>query len=253
MIKIAYFIEIVIILITLIGCMPNAYEQAIENYSQAIASNLKDVEAYYNRGVAYYDLVIYERAYKAHERRLIDPIFAKNPSSYYLFSNEKLTNKEIKRFEQAIEDFSQAIKLNPKHIKSYLHRGDVYETIGQYEQAIEDFNQAKNLDPKYIEIHYKRGVVYKKLGQYEQALEDFNTYLKYFEIHYGTPKIFYGYAQIYYNRGFVFKELGQYEQAIEDFNTYLSLTPSENYNYLYKKEAEDWIRKLGGTPYFEKN
>ena len=51
----------------------------------------------------------------------------------------------------AIDDYNQAIKLNPKFANAYLHRGYVWQSLGNSEDAINDFKIAVELDPKLTE------------------------------------------------------------------------------------------------------
>ena len=38
--------------------------------------------------------------------------------------------------EQAIEDYNQAIKLDPKYTKAYINRGSVLDYMGKKEEAL---------------------------------------------------------------------------------------------------------------------
>ncbi|MDR1910894.1 MAG: tetratricopeptide repeat protein [Helicobacteraceae bacterium] len=55
---------------------------------------------------------------------------------------------ESGNFQEAIRQFSIAIRENPKNALSYIGRGIAYDDLGDTNKAIADFNQAK-LDPNY--------------------------------------------------------------------------------------------------------
>jgi len=74
--------------------------------------------------------------------------------------------------EKAIEDLSQAIRLNPDNAVAYYNRGLTYGDSGQYQRAIEDYSQAIRLDPDYTAAYNNRGNAYDDLGQREKALLD---------------------------------------------------------------------------------
>ena len=59
--------------------------------------------------------------------------------------------------DRAIQDYDQAIQLDPKNAASYLKRGDAYESKGDHDRAIQDYDQAIQLDPKNAGVHNKRG------------------------------------------------------------------------------------------------
>lgn len=81
--------------------------------------------------------------------------------------------EELKNYNQAISNYTQAMKFDPKDPYSYLNRGHCYEELKNYEQAISDYTQAIKLDPKDPDAYYYRGDCYEKLGQYEKAGQDF--------------------------------------------------------------------------------
>jgi putative GTP pyrophosphokinase len=84
------------------------------------------------------------------------------------------------RFGEAITLYSRILKLNPDDtIRSliYKHRGMANFAQSQYQDAIEDFTQALNLDSKSYKAAYYRGVVRSVLKQYSEAIDDFTLSL----------------------------------------------------------------------------
>ena len=53
----------------------------------------------------------------------------------------------MKQYAEAIKDFTQAIKLDPEHVKAYNNRGVSYSNLKQYGKAVEDIKKAAELDP----------------------------------------------------------------------------------------------------------
>ena len=51
--------------------------------------------------------------------------------------------------DQAIRAFTEALKLNPRHVHAYFARGCAWIERGNLEQAIADYNEAIRLDPNY--------------------------------------------------------------------------------------------------------
>lgn len=49
--------------------------------------------------------------------------------------------------EQAIEDFSSVIKRNPKNAYAYFWRAFSQKALKYFDKAAEDFEEAKALDP----------------------------------------------------------------------------------------------------------
>ena len=58
--------------------------------------------------------------------------------------------------QRAISSFDEAIKIAPEMAQAYHQRGKGYSILDQREQAIQDFNEAMRLDPQIL---FSRGVI----------------------------------------------------------------------------------------------
>lgn len=108
-------------------------KEAIEEYKQVVRLAIKDepkILAYYNMGNAYFDLGDYENA---------------------------------------IESYKQAIKLDPTLSKPHNNLGLAYAAIGKFSEAVAEFAEAVRHKPDYAEAHFNLGVAYVQLGRTKQA------------------------------------------------------------------------------------
>ena len=103
----------------------NELDKAIEAYTSAIALNPNYVEAYNNRGIAYY-----------------------NKGLYYSDKNQ---------LARAVEDFSKVVKLNPNSYPAYFAQGATYLYKEQYDRALDEFNKAISLNPNSDLAYVGRG------------------------------------------------------------------------------------------------
>lgn len=55
-----------------------------------------------------------------------------------LFSDE--------RYDEAVEAYTKAIKLDPKNAQTYIDRGLTYRQLGKYAEALRDYRQALQID-----------------------------------------------------------------------------------------------------------
>lgn len=118
-------------------------------------------------------------------------------------------------YEQALEDFDKAIRLNTNFDKAYYNRGTIYGKLGQYEKTIEDCSAAIRLKPDYAEAYNNRGNAYAGLGQYRLAIENYSEVLR----------LMPDYFPAYVNRGDVYARIFQYQKAMEDYNQAINMNP----------------------------
>ena len=76
-------------------------------------------------------------------------------------------------YRKAIEQFNEAIRIDPQYAAAYYNRGWAYGNLGQYERAIQDFDEAIRIDPQLGRAYYNRGIAYQAMGKSEEAERDF--------------------------------------------------------------------------------
>ncbi len=85
---------------------------------------------------------------------------------------------QTREYENALRDFDEAIRLDPKSAKAYYGRGCVWARGEQNAKALADLSQAVKLDPKDVSAYVDRGLVRMILGEWELALADWDVALK---------------------------------------------------------------------------
>jgi len=108
------------------------------------------------------------------------PVDSENISIDDLLINA-LTAHNENRFSEAISQYSKILELKPKDAICsiiYKHRGMANFACSQYNEAINDFTNALKYDEKSYKASYYRGVVRSVLKQYSQAIDDYTLSLK---------------------------------------------------------------------------
>ena len=90
------------------------------------------------------------------------------------YNNRGTTEVLLKNYKGAIEDFNQAIKLNPKNAESYINRGTARDYLKDYKREIEDFNKGIELDSKNGYAYLMRGLANISLRQKSKGCLDFS-------------------------------------------------------------------------------
>lgn len=115
------------------------YSRALEDFGQAIETNLQDAEAFNSRGATYIAL---------------------------------------ERYDLAVRDFDEAVRLNPVSPIALGNRCFAKAVLGDLEQALRDCNDALHIKPRYAGAYVPRALAYMKLRRYDAAIADYTSQLR---------------------------------------------------------------------------
>jgi tetratricopeptide (TPR) repeat protein/S1-C subfamily serine protease len=247
------------------------YKKAIEDITEAIRLDDKSVFYYAYRGITYLALEEYKQAISdLTETIRRDPKnapYTVGGLRYSEFKDNKILissyNKRIsivykargdshwnlKNYKQAIDDYTQAIKIDPKNPTYYRDRGNTYFQLKDYKQAVDDYTQAIKIDTKNANYYVRRGLTYLQLKDYKQAINDYTQAIKIDDKN-----------AIYYDaRGNTYFQLKDYKQAINDYTQAIQLDPKNAIYYNlrgfayfqlkdYKQAINDWTQSIKIDP-----
>ena len=74
--------------------------------------------------------------------------------------------------DEAIVEFDEAARLDPKYAQAYTDRGLAYARKGDLDRALADYNEVLRLDPKLALAYAGRGNAYAKKGDLDRAFAD---------------------------------------------------------------------------------
>jgi len=83
-------------------------------------------------------------------------------------------HEEDQNYEQALDDYAEAIRANPNLADAHLDRGDAYKALDRFEEARRDFNEAIRLDPNGWLGYYASGKLYQSTDQFDKAGAEFD-------------------------------------------------------------------------------
>jgi len=122
-----------------------SYDEAIQNFQEAIALDIPDTIQPSNSEVYYYNSLA---------------CFAKSD------------------YTGSIGNLNKAIVLNGKSAQLFFQRGQVYKATSQYQSAISDFTKASLLDGSNALTCLYKGQCEMELGNFKNAIKDFKACLK---------------------------------------------------------------------------
>ena len=102
-----------------------------------------------------------------------DRAIAASPKVAEAYNNRGLAFYNLKLYQDAIKDFSQSIRMKPGYAEAFNNRGNAYYELDQYEKARADFDESIKIKPKYSKAHMNRGLVHFQMQAIDQACKDF--------------------------------------------------------------------------------
>ncbi|MDR3617839.1 MAG: tetratricopeptide repeat protein [Paludisphaera borealis] len=131
---------------------------------------------------------------------------------------------EQRLYNEAVEDCTEAIQLDPRYVEAYVNRGAIRIRSGSYDHALGDFNKAIEIDPRSTCAYYNRGVVWTKRKEYDRAFADYDQ----------AVQLDPAYALARCGRGGAWARRGEYDRALPDLDEAIRLDPDLANAYKYR-------------------
>ncbi|WP_232224244.1 serine protease [Mastigocladopsis repens] len=144
------------------------YKEALLSFNKATVYNQTYDPAWRELGDTLFALNQYEEARKALEK-----VIELKPDEFIAYRGLCNVLGELGNYPTALKACDQAIKINPQPLQ-YILRGEIRTSMGDTTEAIEDFNQALRLQPDNPFAYRQRGVARSSEESYQGALEDLN-------------------------------------------------------------------------------
>ncbi len=164
----------------------------------------------YYKAEEYYKKQMYDEAINE-----VSKFIEVNPKNTAGYISRGATYTAKKDFDRAITDFTKAIELDPKYADAYSNRGFTYGKKGEIDKCIADCSKSIDLNPKHPKYYNNRGVCYDNNKEYDRAIADYNK----------TIELDAKNAEAYYGRGCAFGKQGRYDEAIADYTKVIELKP----------------------------
>ncbi|MEH1948476.1 MAG: tetratricopeptide repeat protein [Nostoc sp.] len=204
------------------------YQEAIENFSQAIALEKDLAVAYSDRCLAYLQLQDYHQAVTDCTQAIN---FAPDNSEAYL--NRGLALYRQGDYPGAIVDYNRVVALKPYDFRAYYNRALARAGDGKDSEAIIDFNLALTQIPRInslllADIYNDRGLAHFVLQDIQAAMLDFNLAIRLNANDY----------RAYFNRGCACGRNGDDFGTVRDFSQVIRLNPSNAQAYVNRGVAQ---------------
>ena len=96
-----------------------------------------------------------------------------NPNDEMVLYNKALFFQEKKDWNNALETYSQLHIVNPFHVNGHYNLGFIHMELKLYDIATNNFSDAIYSNSEFYEAYYSRGICFETLGNIAQAESDY--------------------------------------------------------------------------------
>jgi tetratricopeptide (TPR) repeat protein len=137
------------------------YREAIDTFAEG---NPKDPVLLNKTGIAYHQLLQFEKAQKCYEQAI-----KLKPNYHEAINNLGTIHYARKNYRRAISQYRKALKISPDQASVHSNLGTAYFARNQLDKALEEFRTALRLDPEVFEHHSTYGVMLQERSVQDRA------------------------------------------------------------------------------------
>jgi tetratricopeptide (TPR) repeat protein/S1-C subfamily serine protease len=241
------------------------YDAAIASLNVAIGLEPRNLAARNEKA----DILSKQKKYAA-AISVYDEMIRMRPEAY-IYRNRGLMKAALKDNRGAIDDYNQAIQINPNYANAYNSRGVIKAALKDNQDAIDDYSQAIQINPNYANAYVGRGITKAELKDIQGAIRDYNRAIQldpnnaFAYRNRGNAKVSLkdnqgatldydraiqidpNNASAYANRGNVKLLLGDKQKALLDCNQAIQLNPNLAYAYGIRGSAKSALGDKQGA------
>ncbi|MCI5050519.1 MAG: sulfotransferase [Rickettsiales bacterium] len=135
----------------------------------------------------------FEKRRFLHAKQYAQQLLEEFPQDFRLHNFMGETLSEMGRYQEAMQSYQQARKLNEKQPQIYLSIGNLFLRNAQYKEAIEYYEAALHLDPEFVDAMCNRATTFAKMDKVDDAIA---AYEEVIEKYPGRPLIHYNLMEI---------------------------------------------------------
>jgi len=145
-----------------------------------------------------------------------------SPSNPQLLHNRGVALAESGKHEEAILDLEKSISIDKNNLDALLTLGISYKSFKLYQKSLAILEKTLSLEPRYIKALINKGCLLFEMKEYEKAIEVFNAAIL----------IDNNSVEAYSNLGIIYYELKSYDESLVNYSKAISVNPyyAEVYN-----------------------
>ena len=147
-----------------------------------------------------------------------------------------IKNMAPSRYQQAIQQFTDALSIAPNSWSAYYQRAVANQNIGKLDAALDDYQAALQLNPELVEAATARAAIFGDKGDVQKAVNELSKVIDH------KPTV-----EAHYRRGDGYASLKQYDKAIADFTWVIEEVRDAPYVYFARANAKRAINDIAGA------
>jgi WD40 repeat protein/serine/threonine protein kinase/tetratricopeptide (TPR) repeat protein len=152
-----------------------------------------------------------------------DPRFA---SDYLVRGTKRFENRD---YDNALSDFTEAIRLAPQNAQAYVSRAKTWDAKGDVDSALEDLAESIRLNPNSTEAYAQRAFIRHRGRQLDAALGDYEELIRIDPANAWALK----------NRAGIWQMKGDRGKALSDFTEVIRL--DSNFVHAYAERSKIYL------------
>ena len=212
-----------------------AVESRLAQCNAVVAREPQNASRYVERSRVHEDMRRYDLAIEDISNALrLDP----TKSYFYLFLRHRDYVGQG-RLDLAREDIEAAVRLAPPGFEYYCeYLASVYHKLGQTTKAIDVLNASIRAHPNSAPAYARRAEFFERIGSLEEAVQDASEAIRLWQ-----QDVFWRKAHALHYRAKLLVKLGRFQEALSDCNTCIEAEPKDWGHYRVRSEVYEAMGK----------
>jgi tetratricopeptide (TPR) repeat protein len=198
----------------------NEPDEALENFRQVIKLDPLFVDAHINQALVYRLIGEFDLALRDINNGI--NLLPSPDEGIIVLRGDILYS--LRRYDQALADFTRAIELNPENDYALVLSGDILVKLGRDAEAVNAYTLAINVDPSNPYPYLQRSQLLLKVNRFKEAALDATSAL---ELARAAERQ--GFEEALFYRAEAYVGLNRFSDAIEDYRAYIGALPDGRY------------------------
>lgn len=155
------------------------YEEALSYFTAASEKKPGRADYYIDSGMALIKLGRYEEALAEFDKGYVNKdIIIVNRNNKRIYRGKGIAYYSVMEYGKAMEEFGKALGINELlklNMDILYYIGSSLMALGSYEEAIQNYTELIKLDAKSADAYSSRALCYRYRGETEKSLEDYDA------------------------------------------------------------------------------